>query len=637
MNEAVKPEPRGLKGLWLITLGLGVLAAGGLIWHFYFRTPADPIREETKKDLPAPDPRLSYQGPFKNIHPDVAYVSESECARCHKGHAKTFAQHPMARTLASIEQASLRFDPKMHKPFEAFGQQFHVEYRDGKTIHVRSALDQAGKALFRHELEVKYVIGSGVRAHSYLAVRGATVLHSPITWYAQKKVWDLSPGFVVPFLAGRRVGGDCLYCHSNGASEDPKNDTAYGDPIFPNGYGIGCQRCHGPGAEHVKEPGKMIQTELGKLDPTIVNPAHLTPHLRDSICWQCHLEGTVRILRRGRQRFDFRPGLPLEDFIGVFDDVAETAFDHVVNHVEQMLQSRCYKESAGSKKMGCVSCHDPHEVPGPKERVEFFRASCLACHENKGCSVPVAKRLIEQKDDSCIACHMPQFGTADATHVSSTDHRVPRKPLPHKPDTTPNLKKPPVRDFVSVFAQHRNKADAELERDRALASGMLARNQRPMQKPLYKEFEAAIQRDPGDLAVKTQYGLERINRGEVEKGLTLLQEVLAREPNNENALVGRAIACTMLSRKAEALADWRRLVAMAPTQWGYRLGLGEQLMNERLFTEAAEAARDWIAFDPGAPHARALLRDSLSALGKTSEAQEEQRILNELNKRMAKP
>ena len=63
----------------------------------------------------------------------------------------------------------------------------------------------------------------------------------------------------------------CLFCHSNGASEDPKNETAYGEPIFPNGYGIGCQRCHGPGGEHVKDPGKKIQTEAGKLDPTIVN------------------------------------------------------------------------------------------------------------------------------------------------------------------------------------------------------------------------------------------------------------------------------------------------------------------------------------------------------------------------------
>ena len=33
-----------------------------------------------------------------------------------------------------------------------------------------------------------------------------------------------------------------------------------------------------------------------------------------------------------------------------------------VGHVEQMESSRCFRESQG--RLGCISCHDPHRLPG---------------------------------------------------------------------------------------------------------------------------------------------------------------------------------------------------------------------------------------------------------------------------------
>src|ERR1043166_9401637 len=412
-GETVRTAVRVIAAIALLVV------IGALVGYFVWYRPPAP---------PAVDPRLTYTGPFRNIHPDVAYVPEETCAGCHEKQANTYQHHPMARTLTPIAEAKLPpTDAKRHSPFESLGQRFEITRKKGGVWHERSANDSSGKPLFHHEMPVHFVVDSGAHAHSYLSIAGSTVMQTPITWYAQKQIWDLSPGFAMNALAGRRVGGDCLFCHSNFADEDPpRGETAYRIPIFPRGNGIGCQRCHGPGSKHVADPGNKVKVELDgeqvELDPTIVNPKHLSPPLRESISWQCHLEGDVRVLRRGRGRFDFRPGMPLEDFIGVFTDSAEQHFDDIVNHVEQMLESRCYKESS-KPKLGCVSCHDPHEKPAPENSVAFYRHACLKCHGENQCSLPRPERLAKHKDDNCVACHMPPFATANITHVSSTDRK----------------------------------------------------------------------------------------------------------------------------------------------------------------------------------------------------------------------
>ncbi len=294
MTYIHRPPRRGRTALSNIVLVAAMACACILSWCVYQRS----LRQAGSGSPSAPpDPRLSYTGPFKNIHPDVVYVNDDLCAQCHVREAKTWNQHPMHRTLTPIEKtATLPLDARSHNPFAALGQRFEVIRRDGGTWHKRSALDGKGNLLFEQELPVHFAIGSGSHAHSYLSVRGSIVLQTPITWYAQNpssQFWDLSPGFAANGLSGRRIGGDCLYCHSNGANEDPLEETTYREPIFPNGHGIGCQRCHGPGSEHVKNPG-IVKTPSGDLDPTIVNPARLSGDLREGVCWQCHLEGAVR-------------------------------------------------------------------------------------------------------------------------------------------------------------------------------------------------------------------------------------------------------------------------------------------------------------------------------------------------------
>ena len=111
----------------------------------------------------------------------------------------------------------------------------------------------------------------------------------------------------------------------------PKNATTgfWRNQTFPAQLpeGIGCQRCHGPGAEHVRKASSGADD--ADVRAAIVNPARLAPERKLEICLQCHLESTSRRLpyslrRYGRGLFSYRPGEPLEDYILHFDHAPGT-------------------------------------------------------------------------------------------------------------------------------------------------------------------------------------------------------------------------------------------------------------------------------------------------------------------------
>ncbi len=312
-------------------------------------------------------------------------------------------------------------------PFRPLAQTFRIERRDGKIFHEEIHRDGAGRVVAEVEAEVQYVLGSGRQGRSYLIHRGDGFLfQSPISWYSRDKgLWDLSPGYEPLFRGFRRaVNTDCLFCHSNRVEPVEHTLAHYREPIF-HGHAIGCQRCHGPGELHVE--GQQRGDIHESPDPTIVNPGRLEPALREAVCQQCHLLGEARIVRRGRALFDYRPGLPLELFLSIFVRPPEKRIgEKSVGHVEQMYASGCFRGSGG--KLGCISCHDPHEAPSPAERVAFYRDRCLRCHGESACSLPVDTRRQKIAGDSCINCHMPRGDSANISHAAVTDHRIPRDP-----------------------------------------------------------------------------------------------------------------------------------------------------------------------------------------------------------------
>src|SRR5262249_35616278 len=242
----------------------------------------------------------TYTGPYLNVRPEVKYVGDAACAKCHRAETDGFHGHPMGRSIRPI--AEVLGDPLYRDP-PAFinnrfpGSEFRMERRGNRLFNTQRIPGPKGKTLARFDFEVDYVIGSGERGHSYLAERDGFLFQTSISWYGQKKRWDLSPGF--PDSSPRKIPPACLGCHANRVR--PVADTVgrYERPVFGERAAIGCERCHGPGEAHVAFRA-ADQLPKGKFDRTIVNPRHLEPALREAVCQQCHLEGVTRVLRRGR-------------------------------------------------------------------------------------------------------------------------------------------------------------------------------------------------------------------------------------------------------------------------------------------------------------------------------------------------
>ena len=217
-----------------------------------------------------------------------------------------------------------------------------------------------------------YVLGSGTRALAFLMGRDDYLFESPITWYSQKRAWGHSPGYDVNDRHfERQITPGCLTCHANAAEHVEGTEGRYRPPTF-RGHAIGCERCHGPGELHVREP-------VDKSGPNIVNPRDLAPALREDVCQQCHLLGGTTIALYGREITEYRPGLPLREFVTIFVHPPGAPGEHANgDHVEQMHESRCFRASRG--KLGCISCHDPHALPPAEAKVAYYRDRCLECH-----------------------------------------------------------------------------------------------------------------------------------------------------------------------------------------------------------------------------------------------------------------
>ena len=106
----------------LVIAGL-VLAAGGVVvWLAVGRRPADvvpPGLPPAVADPPVPDPRLTFDTPFRNVKPHVQYVGDESCAGCHADIDKKYHAHPMGRSAEFVAKAPPleRFGPGTHDTF----------------------------------------------------------------------------------------------------------------------------------------------------------------------------------------------------------------------------------------------------------------------------------------------------------------------------------------------------------------------------------------------------------------------------------------------------------------------------------------------------------------------------------------
>ncbi len=366
---------------------------------------------------------------FLNARLDVAYVGDEVCRECHQPQYDSFKKTGMGRSLALPspikEGATLK---PITLRAENLGRTYTVSIRNGKMFHSETILGPDGKPESTETHEVAYSVGSGDVGRSYIIAKGDALFVSPISYYSSVKRWGLSPGYDLGQFQGftRPAWHLCLACHSGMPLPIADTRNLYQNPPF-RFLSIGCERCHGPGEIHIKERKSNAPIRV-PIDLSIVNPARLPGELRTDVCRQCHLSGEPRVLRPGKTHLDFRPGTPLSDTIFAFTVPVPAKPGEVkaLGHPEQMVLSRCYRESEG--RLACISCHDPHIQLSGLEAATYFRKKCLACHVPEECPAPVATRAATSPADNCVACHMPKLSVSNMSHSALTDHRIPRNP-----------------------------------------------------------------------------------------------------------------------------------------------------------------------------------------------------------------
>lgn len=623
----IAPPPRG-PSRWIGLVACGLIAAVALLMWFAWRN-AEPARSDA-----ADDPRLTFPSPYLNVRPGVRYVGDSRCGDCHSQSA-TYARHPMARSTASAASVAdlMKYDSGAHNPFEK-KDLFYTVIRDGAgTTHRAARRTSAGQELDSATREIAYAIGSGTHGRSFLVERDGFLYESPITWFPEAKRWDLSPGYAPTTLFDRPIKPVCLFCHANDARPVPETVNRYEAPAIRS-HGIGCERCHGPAELHLaaRDAGQPDQ----RPDRTIVNPAHLETSLRDAVCEQCHLQGEARILRRGREPFDYRPGLPLHLFWSVFVRPPELADDFkFVGHAEQMRASACSAKSNG--RLGCISCHDPHQLPEPAERLDYYRGRCQVCHAEQPCNraVPGAgtPEFEHHRHNDCISCHMPRRANAEINHTTVIDHRVPRRPgesvfrIPAKANQFP----------LELFHKNLERGTGpEVERDLGLA--MIETAQRQSLPPAARiavgklaqpKLDAAIARIPDDVAALEARGLCFRMQGKGAPALADFQAALERSPQRESTLLAAADTAAAMKQYPLAAEYFRRQIAANP--WGSRshARLAEVLAERGEWAAARNACREALRLNPTVD-ARRLLITSLLRTGDRPGAEAEfEKLLRE--------
>ncbi len=202
----------------------------------------------------------------------------------------------------------------------------------------------------------------------------------------------LSPGFpperpanyetAVGRVLSRDFARNCMDCHGGiVASEVARQGGPHPEYLDT---GVGCERCHGAGREHLR----WLENEMVG-SPGIVHPGKLSHPQVMELCGDCHS--------------------------GFFPVVQPRPRDLLIsNQVTALSNSECFVQSGAG--LSCVTCHDGHG--DARHDDPRYTQACLSCHdaerEIRVCPVDSA--------DGCIDCHMPTNSNQD--NFALTDHWI---------------------------------------------------------------------------------------------------------------------------------------------------------------------------------------------------------------------
>lgn len=215
------------------------------------------------------------------------FVGDGACLPCHQDKVETY--HKTAHHLTSQV-------PDKDSVVGKFTEGANILRTSNPNLFFRMDANEEGffqtavwgtpPHTWSHRERLDLVIGSGGKGQSYLFWDDDQLFQLPVGYSTVLGQWINGPGYRDGTANFERpIIPRCLECHTTyfKALESLPTDNRYDKTDFV--LGISCERCHGPGWEHVVRHGSNARAVL---EPTIVNPAKLPRDRQFEVCSQCH-------------------------------------------------------------------------------------------------------------------------------------------------------------------------------------------------------------------------------------------------------------------------------------------------------------------------------------------------------------
>jgi Tfp pilus assembly protein PilF len=561
---------------------------------------------------------------FRNVAATVSYVGDAACSSCHASEASVYHQHAMSQSFHRWTPAT-RIETPLATPLHNVPTGFDYTVIDsaGHLYQVESLTGADGRRLHLLERRMDYVMGSGQVARTYFTEENGRLFQLPLTWYREHG-WDFSPGYQLNDARFDRLLPDrCVACHASYPRPIPHLEGKFAELRD----GIGCERCHGPGALHVAERRAAVPRD-GSYDRTIVNPARLPLERRMEVCEQCHVHTAVTVLREGKNDFSYMPSQPLRDQFAFFK--VSGSID-LVSHADRLKQSRCFVATrATSRPLECATCHNPHQPPPD---AQTRSRPCLSCHAPSGLQQRLARstsRADHTPTANCVSCHMPRERERPVLHGAFTDHWIrvatptsgrpvaraydggPIDPYFERDRTGPDAKVYQGMGevvYATLANDSRSLADGAAALDAALGTDTTRSDARFLLGVAYQSLDLT------DLAIPSLERAVRIDSSRPERlrALADAYERAGRSPAVVEQLYRRALALQPAlawiradyagflrahERRAEAVTNYRSALAEQPSLAVAWFDLGTVLAEEGKGREASDAFRSAVHLDP---------------------------------------
>lgn len=424
---------------WLAWLGLSLVIAA-LAWTML---PSRPLRHDEAAVADRPREVLSDD-----------YVSSDTCRSCHPSQHATWSSsyHRSMTQVATPASVVAPFDVTI----AAFGGEVHLS-REGDRYFAEMP-DPLWMDRRRPPPRVKRPLVLTTGSHHeqdfwFPEENGRSLALLPLVYRIAERRWVpygstlLAPPQPLHEPITQELGAwnrNCMQCHTT--FPRPRIDWERGVDTQVAEFGIACEACHGPGLAHVRRQRNPLRRYLEHLrdaaDPTIVNPARLTPQRSSEVCGQCHMVSTVLGPATHPEWNEsgptYRPG---DDLASSRDIVAFDMLDRPImqkilrmepNFMQQhfwsdgmirvsgreyhgLRESPCFQRG----EMSCLSCHTMHRDPSDTRPSETWAddqlivslqgdESCLQCHRSLGERLAEhSHHAPESSGSRCLNCHMP--------------------------------------------------------------------------------------------------------------------------------------------------------------------------------------------------------------------------------------